>query len=70
MFGILGVKKEEVVGFGDGDNDLPIFEAVGYKVAMSNGSDKLKNLADFITENADQDGVARVIVELFSQSLF
>ena len=31
----LGLNKEEVIGVGDSDNDLPIFDSVGYKVAMA-----------------------------------
>ena len=64
LLGILNVKKEEVIGFGDSDNDLPIFEAVGYKVAMSNGSEALKQAADFIAPHAEADGLAEAIEKL------
>lgn len=62
---ILKLQSAEVVGFGDGGNDLPIFEAVGYKVAMADADDKLKQAADFITQSAEEDGVAIVLEELF-----
>ena len=62
---ILKVKKKEVMGVGDGDNDLPLFKSVGYKVAMGNGTDKLKKEADYITLAEDKDGLAKVI-EKFS----
>ncbi len=43
LFKRLKVKPDEVIGFGDAPNDIPIFQAVGYKVAMSNGAAELKN---------------------------
>lgn len=64
LFRMLKVKKEEVMGFGDGNNDLPIFEAVGYKVAMSNASRELKNRADFIAQSAEEDGLVKAIEKL------
>lgn len=52
-----GYAKEATIAFGDGNNDIAMFQAVGYKVAMANGTDKLKVLADEITPIADQDGI-------------
>ncbi len=60
---ILGVKKEEVIGIGDGNNDLPLFESVGYKVAMGNAVDVLKQSADYITDTLENDGMAKFIEE-------
>jgi hypothetical protein len=64
LLGMLKVNKQEVIGFGDGNNDLPIFEVVGYKVAMGNGSQDLKDLADLIAPSAEEDGLARVLEKL------
>jgi len=58
---ILGVKKEEVIGIGDGNNDMPLFESVGYKVAMGNAVDVLKNAADYITDTLENNGFAKFI---------
>lgn len=60
---ILGVKKEEVIGVGDGNNDMPLYEAVGYKVAMGNAVEILKKSADYITETLENDGFAKFIEE-------
>ncbi len=70
LFKMMDLKKQDVIGFGDGENDLPIFEAVGYRVAMDSGSEKLKNFADLIAKSPEEDGVAQVLVRLFSKSLF
>lgn len=61
LLNILGLDKSEVVGVGDANNDVHLFEAVGYKVAMGNGTDKLKSLADEVIDSVDDDGLARFI---------
>ncbi|EUJ34883.1 Cof-type HAD-IIB family hydrolase [Brochothrix campestris] len=53
----LGLAKEDAVAYGDGNNDLAMFAAVGYKVAMENGTEQLKKLADEITATAENDGI-------------
>ena len=60
---ILKVDKDEVIGVGDADNDVHLFAGVGYKVAMGNATDKLKSLADEITDSVDEDGLASLIKE-------
>lgn len=55
----LNLAKEDAVAFGDGDNDIAMFEAVGFKVAMENGTDTLKGLADAITDTPENDGLAK-----------
>jgi len=53
---ISGISKEETLGIGDHDNDLPLFENAGLKIAMGNASDKLKAEADHIVASVDDDG--------------
>ncbi len=60
---VLGLTKEEVIGVGDGNNDLPLFESVGYKVAMGNAVEPLKKAADHITDTLTNDGFAKFIEE-------
>jgi len=55
---ILGVKKENVMAIGDSFNDLPLFEAVGFKVAMGDAPEEVKTAADFVTATLEDDGVA------------
>lgn len=65
LFKKLKVNPADAIGFGDAPNDIPIFQAVGYKVAMSNGATELKKLADRVEPNEDNEGVARVLEEIF-----
>ena len=53
-----GWKKEEVIAFGDGGNDLEMLEMAGTAVVMGNASGEVKKYADFITDSVDNDGVA------------
>lgn len=55
----LKMEPKDAIAFGDGDNDIAMFEAVGYKIAMANGTDNLKAQADEVTLDADQDGIAK-----------
>ena len=54
---IYGIKKEEIMAIGDQDNDIEMLLASGIKVAMGNATEGLKNIADFITETVENDGV-------------
>ncbi len=61
---MLGISKEEMVGIGDGLNDLHLFNAVGYKVAMGNAAEELKQQADRVIGDVKDDGIADFINEL------
>lgn len=54
----LGIKKEEMMAFGDAENDLPMLEYVGCGVAMENAVDSVKAAADEITLDNNSDGIA------------
>ena len=53
--------KNEVAAFGDGQNDIPMFESVGYSVVMGNATDDVKKYADYVTKSNSEDGVAYAI---------
>lgn len=56
-----GVKQEEVMAIGDNENDLAMLEYAGLAVAMKNGEDYVKKIADVVTLSNDEDGVAHAI---------
>jgi HAD superfamily hydrolase (TIGR01484 family) len=58
---LLKVQKDEVMVVGDNNNDEALFESAGFKVAMGNATDALKNKADFIAPTVTEDGLAYVI---------
>lgn len=57
----LDIPLDQVMGIGDGGNDLHLIETVGLGVAMDNAVPALKDLADHITASNDQAGVAKAI---------
>lgn len=57
----LNISKENSIGFGDHINDYDLFNAVGFKVAMGNANEKLKEKADYVTLTNDENGVADFI---------
>ena len=58
----LNIDEKSTLCFGDSLNDLSMFEACYYKVAMKNASKELKDIATFVTEeDNDHDGVAKFI---------
>ena len=52
-----GAPYEDVIVFGDNNNDLSMFTDDWYKVAMGNATADLKAKADYITDDVDRDGV-------------
>ena len=53
----LGLKPENVMVFGDGLNDLELFDYAGISVAMGVSHDKIKEKADYITKTLEEDGI-------------
>ena len=58
------LKCDEVIVFGDGKNDIDMFEIADFSYVVSNGSDCLKQIATGIIESNDEDGVIKKIFEL------
>jgi hypothetical protein len=63
----LGITMNEVMCFGDDFNDLELFKAVGYSVAMGNAEDDLKKTATETTLTNDEDGVAAVLERILKE---
>lgn len=63
----LNIDVAETVAIGDADNDKEILQTAGFSVAMGNASDEIKNLADFVTLDNDNDGVAVAVEKFFEE---
>ena len=61
---ILGLSREEKMACGDGDKDFSMIRLSGTGVAMENGEESLKAIADYITGSNDEAGVAQAIEKL------
>ena len=58
---ILRINPEEMIAFGDDENDYEILQRVGTGVAVENAIPMIREIADAITESNDADGVAKYI---------
>jgi len=59
----LGISMGEVMAVGDGANDLSFLSSVGWAVAMGNASDEVKAVADYITHDVDDGGLAAAVAK-------
>ncbi|MEG1003991.1 sugar-phosphatase [Clostridium sp.] len=59
----LGINKDEIITMGDEMNDFPMIEYAGLGVAMGNACAGIKEIANYITDTNNNDGVAKVIEE-------
>ena len=48
---------EDAIAFGDGNNDIEMFHAVGTGVAVENASEQLKAEADEVCGHVAEDGI-------------
>lgn len=53
----LNASQEDTISFGDAKIDLSMFELCAYNVAMGNGGPEIKEAADYITTDVDEDGL-------------
>ena len=56
---VLNINKKNSLCFGDSINDIDMFKSVGISVAMANAIEDLKNIADYITDTNDEDGISK-----------
>jgi HAD superfamily hydrolase (TIGR01484 family) len=58
---MLGIKTNEIIGVGEGYNDVPFLMSCGLKVAMGNAVEEVKAIADYIAPSVAEDGVFHII---------
>ncbi|CYX98524.1 HAD superfamily hydrolase [Streptococcus suis] len=59
----LDIEPEQVMAFGDSDNDIELLSYVGYSYAMENATDKVKAVAKYMAPSHLEAGVLQVIEE-------
>ena len=62
----LGVPRERILAFGDGQNDISMLEYAGCGCAMANASAEVQARADRVIASNAEDGVAREIERLLA----
>lgn len=52
-----GIDITKTMAFGDGGNDITMLNHVAIGVAMGNANPEVKEIADFVTDDVDSDGI-------------
>ncbi|WP_461255071.1 Cof-type HAD-IIB family hydrolase [Treponema sp. R80B11-R83G3] len=60
-----GLKPEEVIAFGDEENDVPMFSVVGFAGAPENAREKIREQADLIYGPNTEEGLAVYLEQVF-----
>ena len=53
----LNANREDTFAFGDAKIDIPMLEYCAVGVAMGNGGEEIRAIADYITDDVEQDGL-------------
>ena len=67
LAGKLGIPRDRIACIGDAENDLSMFEKSGKRFAMGNAIPALKERADMILPDNNDDGVARAVAFLLGE---
>ena len=52
-----GADMADTVAFGDSMNDFEVLQAAGTGIAMGNAVSELKEIADYVTADIEEDGI-------------
>lgn len=63
----LDIQPTDVLAMGDSDNDLPMLRFAGVGVAMANGEAHIKAAADWIADDCNAFGAAKVLEQLLTE---
>lgn len=56
------ISSDEIMAFGDAENDTEMLEYAAIGVAMGNAMETVKAEADFITDDIDQNGIRNALL--------
>lgn len=66
---LLKIDKENSYCFGDGPNDVEMFETVAHPIAMGNALDIIKQRGERVCLSVNEDGVYHELKEMFDLSI-
>ena len=61
LSGLLNIPPMRIATIGDGSNDVAMFRASGFSIAMGNAIDEVKSCADVVTGGNDEEGFANAV---------
>ena len=60
----LHASAEDTGAFGDAKVDIPMLEHSGTGVAMGNGGEEIRSMADYVTDDVEHDGLWKAFERL------
>lgn len=57
MAELLNIPMKDTVAIGDSNNDLSMLQCVGTSIAMGNSTQRVLDMADYVTTDVDKDGI-------------
>lgn len=60
----LKLSMEDTVALGDSNNDMEMMKTAHISIAMGNATQGIKDIADYVTTNVDQDGIRNALLWL------
>ena len=60
----LNIKQEEIIAIGDNMNDKKMIENSGMGIAMGQSNPRVKEIADYITDDNENEGVKKALEEI------
>jgi len=64
---VLQISTDQVIAFGDAENDIPMLRKAGVGVAMGNAKPDVKAAADMVTLSNNEDGIAHALNKLLAE---
>jgi Cof subfamily protein (haloacid dehalogenase superfamily) len=58
----LNLSQNEIMAFGDAENDIEMLQYAGIGVAMGNAVESVKETADYITDDIDKNGIQNALL--------
>lgn len=60
----LHADRADTIAFGDAKVDIPMLEYCGIGVSMGNGGDEIRQMADYVTDDVNRDGLYKAFAQL------
>lgn len=58
---LYGIEQNEIMAFGDAENDIEMLKYAYIGIAMGNAQDRVKKIADYVTTDIDENGIKNAI---------
>ena len=58
---LYGIEQNEIMAFGDAENDIDMIEYAHIGVAMGNAQESVKKVSDYVTSDIDENGIKNAI---------